>query len=158
MTTSNCTFCKYGGSWTGKGEGHCYMFKEEPRGVCAQHTGNKAQPESEPVADDIVAGALYDFLGYLTSRRTRITMSDRDDAGAAVDALVDWSKTRKINLVEARVEDWNTHTKAAPVADYVPLSDARMWGIAADHFNDEADYVMIIGYARAVERAVRGVR
>jgi len=62
------------------------------------------------VNDDIVAGALYDFLGYLTTRRTRITMSDRDDAGAAVDALVDWSKTRKINLVEARVYDWNTYT------------------------------------------------
>ena len=64
----------------------------------------------EPVADDIVAGALYDFLGYLTSRRTRITMSDRDDAGAAADALVDWSKTRKINLAEARVVDWNDYT------------------------------------------------
>lgn len=70
----------------------------------------QAQAAVEPVPDDIVAGALYDFLGYLTTRRTRITMSDRDDAGAAVDALVDWSKTRKINLTEARVRDWNTYT------------------------------------------------
>jgi len=67
------------------------------------------------VADDIVAGALYDFLGYLTSRQTRITMSSSDDAGVAVDALIEWAMTRKINLVEARVKDWNEHTcSAAP--------------------------------------------
>ena len=69
----------------------------------------------EPVPDDIVAGALYDFLGYLTTRRTRIIMSDRDDAGAAVDALIDWSKTRKINLTEARVRDWNNYTNCNTV-------------------------------------------
>jgi hypothetical protein len=62
------------------------------------------------VPDEIVAGALYDFLGYLTSRRTRVTMSDRDTAGPAVDALIDWSKTRRINLVEARVKDWDSFT------------------------------------------------
>ena len=73
------------------------------------HIGD-VQAAVEPVPDDIVAGALYDFLGYLTTRRTRITMSDRDDAGAAVDALVDWSKTRNINLTEARVRDWNRYT------------------------------------------------
>ena len=66
--------------------------------------------QAEPVTDDIVAGALYDFLGYLTTRRTRVTMSDRDEAGPAVDALIDWSKTRKINLTEARVLDWNSYT------------------------------------------------
>jgi hypothetical protein len=64
----------------------------------------------EPVTDDVVAGALFDFLGYLTSRSARITMSATDNACAAVDALVDWSKTRKINLDEARVKDWNIYT------------------------------------------------
>ena len=78
------------------------------------------QAAVEPVPDDIVAGALYDFLGYLTSRRTRITMSDRDDAGAAVDALVDWSKTRKINLTEARVRDWNTYTSPPDALKFRP--------------------------------------
>jgi hypothetical protein len=72
----------------------------------------------EPVADDIVAGALYDFLGYLTTRSARVAMSARDEAGPAVDALIAWSKTRRINLVEARVKDWNLFT-AAPVAQAI---------------------------------------
>ncbi len=70
----------------------------------------KAEQAGESTPNDVVAGALYDFLGYLTSRRTRVTMSDRDEAGPAVDALVDWSKTRKITLEEARVEDWQNYT------------------------------------------------
>jgi hypothetical protein len=70
----------------------------------------KSELVGEPTPNDVVAGALYDFLGYLTSRRTRVTMSDRDEAGPAVDALVDWSKTRKITLEEARVEDWQNYT------------------------------------------------
>ena len=37
-TTSNCVTCKYGGSWTGQGDGHCYMFKTEPEGICGKHT------------------------------------------------------------------------------------------------------------------------
>lgn len=98
----------------------------------------------EPVADDIVAGALYDFLGYLTSRRTRITMSDRDDAGAAADALVDWSKTRKINLAEARVVDWNdyTHppqpqaTTAVPSGERAELIAELRRGVEWNHFNE----------------------
>ena len=79
-------------------------------GALAGWEAAQAQAAVEPVPDDIVAGALYDFLGYLTTRRTRITMSDRDDAVPAVDALVDWSKTRNINLTEARVRDWNRYT------------------------------------------------
>lgn len=96
---------------------HTASWDKHDKVICALRAAIE-QGESEPVADDIVAGALYDFLGYLTTRRTRITLSGRDDAGAAVDALVDWSKTRKINLDEARVKDWNTYTKAP-----VQLSD-----------------------------------
>ena len=75
-----------------------------------------AQPEQEPVAKydtmelhvthSIVAGALYDFMGWLTSRRTRICLSDRDNAGPAVDAIVDFSKMRGLMLEDAQVEHW----------------------------------------------------
>lgn len=85
-----------------------------------------AQAGAEPVVvpESVIAGALYDFLGYLTSRRTRITLSDRDEAGAAVDALVDWSKTRKIRIEEdACVKDWEQYTH--PPAR-VPLTDEEV--------------------------------
>lgn len=82
----------------------------------------KAEQAGESTPNDVVAGALYDFLGYLTSRRTRVTMSDRDDAGPAVDALVDWSKTRKITLEEARVEDWQNYTTPLQPAAQEPTS------------------------------------
>ena len=82
----------------------------------------KAEQAGEPTPNDVVAGALYDFLGYLTSRRTRVTMSDRDAAGPAVDALVDWSKTRKITLEEARVEDWQNYTTPPQPAAQEPVA------------------------------------
>lgn len=82
----------------------------------------KAEQAGESTPNDVVAGALYDFLGYLTSRRTRVTMSDRDEAGPAVDALVDWSKTRKITLEEARVEDWQNYTTPPQPAAQEPTS------------------------------------
>lgn len=59
--------------------------------------------------NDIVAGALFDFLGYLTSRRTQLTLSERDNAGPAVDALVDWAKTRNIDLTSADVANWDKY-------------------------------------------------
>ena len=105
-----------------------------------------AQAGAEPVVvpEDVIAGALYDFLGYLTSRRTRITMSDRDDAGAAVDALVDWSKTRKIRLEDACVKNWEKYTH--PPAR-VPLTDEEIEVLASGKSNHvEFAHAIIAAY------------
>ena len=53
-----------------------------------------------------LAGMLYDFMGWLTSRRTRLCLSDSDNASPAVDAIVDFAKMRGLRLEDAQVEDW----------------------------------------------------
>jgi hypothetical protein len=51
---NNCATCRY--SQYEHGDGHCYMFRNEPEGVCMQHTGH-AQ------ADADLAAALAAVLG-----------------------------------------------------------------------------------------------
>jgi hypothetical protein len=56
----------------------------------------------------IIAGALFDFMGWLTSRKERIVLSSADEASPAVDAIRDFAKMRGLSLDDAKVQDWNT--------------------------------------------------
>ena len=69
-----------------------------------------AQPEQEPVAHSVIAGALFDFMAWLTSRKERIVLSSADEASPAVDAIRDFAKMRGLSLDDAKVQDWNTTT------------------------------------------------
>jgi phosphoribosylanthranilate isomerase len=62
------------------------------------------QEQGEPV----IAGALFDFMGWLTSRKERLVLSSADEASPAVDAIRDFAKMRGLSLDDARVQDWNT--------------------------------------------------
>ena len=84
-----------------------------------------AQPEQKPVSHSVIAGALFDFMGWLTSRPERLALSRVDDASPAVDAITDFAKMRGLSLDDARVLDWHTTPPAAqpeqePVAYYHP--------------------------------------
>lgn len=80
-----------------------------------------AQPEQEPVAHPVIAGALFDFMGWLTSRKERIVLSSANEASPAVDAIRDFAKMRGLSLDDAKVQDWNT------------ISPQRTWvGLAAE--------------------------
>jgi hypothetical protein len=72
-----------------------------------------AQPEQEPVNHAIIAGALFDFLGWLTSRKERLALSRVDDASPAVNAITDFAKMRGLSLDDARVQDWHIAPPAA---------------------------------------------
>jgi hypothetical protein len=63
-----------------------------------------AQPAQ--VTHTVIAGALFDFMGYLTSRRERIVLSASDDAAPAVDAIRDFAKKRGLSLDDAQVREW----------------------------------------------------
>jgi hypothetical protein len=66
------------------------------------------------VTHAIVAGVLYDFMGWLTTRRTRLCLSDHDEAGPAVAAIVDFAKMRGLRLEDAQVEHWQQVLVAPP--------------------------------------------
>ncbi len=56
--------------------------------------------------DEKIAGALFDFLGYLTSRETEVTLSGHHDATPGLDALEKWAARRQFSLENADVEGW----------------------------------------------------
>lgn len=68
----------------------------------------------------IIAGALFDFMAWLTSRKERLVLSGADEASPAVDAIRDFAKMRGLSLDDARVQDWQ-EALAAPVQE--PLTD-----------------------------------
>jgi len=79
-----------------------------------------AAPVQEPVAHQIIAGALFDFMGFLTSRNERLMLSSADNASPVVEAITNFAKMRGLSLDDARVEDWqDTTPPAAPVQEPV---------------------------------------
>ena len=68
----------------------------------------------------VIAGALFDFMGWLTSRKERIVLSSADNASPAVDAIRDFAKMRGLSLDDAKVHDWHT---APPQRTWVGLTD-----------------------------------
>ena len=63
-------------------------------------------PVQEPVEHTVIAGALFDFMGYLTSLKKRIVLSASDDAAPAVAAIRDFAEKRGLSLNDAQVREW----------------------------------------------------
>jgi hypothetical protein len=66
--------------------------------------------KAKNVTHGVIAGALFDFMGYLTSRPKRIMLSSADEASPAVDAIKEFAKMRGLSLDDARVQDWQDNT------------------------------------------------
>lgn len=81
----------------------------------------------EPVAHSVVAGSLFDFMGWLTSRNERLTLSGADEAGPAVEAITKFAKMRGLRLEDAQVEHWHVILTTPPAAQrqWVGLTDAE---------------------------------
>jgi NAD-specific glutamate dehydrogenase len=58
--------------------------------------------------DSVVSGALFDFMGYLTSRDTQLVLSSKDNASPAVDAIKAFADLRGVSLEKPAVNDWWT--------------------------------------------------
>ena len=58
----------------------------------------------------VIAGALFDFMGWLTTRDERLVLSGADEAGPAVEAITAFSKMRGLSLDNAKVQDWQDYT------------------------------------------------
>ena len=81
--------------------------------------GRFVTKQAEPVSQAVIAGALFDFMGWLTTRDERLVLSGADEAGPAVEAITAFSKMRGLSLDDAKVQDWQNYTtqqQAEPVA------------------------------------------
>ena len=68
------------------------------------------QQQAEPVSQAVIAGALFDFMGWLTTRKERLVLSSTDNASPAADAIKDFAEMRGLSLYDARVQDWQACT------------------------------------------------
>ena len=84
----------------------------------------------EPVAHNVIAGVLFDFMGWLTSRPKRIMLSSVDDASPAVDAIRDFAKMRSLSLDDAKVQDWQE-----------ALAQSKQEPVAVKHMMEWVDYL-----------------
>ena len=75
-----------------------------------------APAQQEPVAHSIVAGALFDFMGWLTSRKERLVLSSVNDASPAVEVIKQFAEMRCLSLDEANVKEWQEHLYTRPQA------------------------------------------
>lgn len=57
--------------------------------------------------DQVISGALFDFIGFLTTRDKAITLSSHDEATPAVEAVKEFAKLRGLDLTDAAVENWS---------------------------------------------------
>jgi len=84
---------------------------------------NRMAQTQEPVAHSVIAGVLFDFMGWLTSRKERIVLSSADNASPAADAIRDFANMRGLSLDDAKVLDWNT---TPPQRTWVDLTDEEI--------------------------------
>jgi len=87
------------------------------------------QPKYDPIELHVlhshIAGVLFDFMGWLTSREKRLTLSSTDEASPAVEAITEFAKMRGLSLHDAQVEHWQAILTAPPVVprQWVELTD-----------------------------------
>jgi hypothetical protein len=80
------------------------------------------QRRTSMTKDEVIAGALFDFMGWLTSRKERIVLSSADEASPAVDAIKDFAKMRGLSLDNAQVQTWQEAlAQPAPVQEPVKI-------------------------------------
>ena len=89
------------------------------------------KPKYDPIELHVlhshIAGVLFDFMGWLTTREKRLTLSSTDEAGPAVEAITAFAKMRGLRLEDAQVEHWQailTTPPAAPVQEPVGLIES----------------------------------
>ena len=104
-------------------DGLLALQKAHEDSITALRQAIEVAGKAEPVAHTLVAGALFDFMGYLTSRTERIVLSASDDAAPAVDAIRDFAKKRGLSLDDALVREWIDALPTAPAQPAVSVDE-----------------------------------
>jgi len=97
------------------------------------------------VAHSVISGALFDFMGWLTSRKERIVLSSADNASPAVEAITEFARMRNLSLDDAKVQDWHTHPPQRK-----PLMASEIVLMYDENPRCDAD---MIDFAREIEAA-----
>lgn len=61
----------------------------------------------------IVAGAIFDFAGFMTTRSEVIEVGSTAEAGPVADLVKEWAELRGLDLADAAVLSWQLHITRA---------------------------------------------
>ena len=149
------------------GNGVFTKYNMEVAFLAGKQFSSTAPPRTS-IEHAVIAGVLYDFMGWLTSRRARLCLSDKDNASPAVDAIVDFAKMRGLNLEDAQVERWQailtTPHSAKGSTDSAESFGKRKWvGLKEDEVENLMNATGIFGgltpdeiaLARAIEAKLK---
>ncbi|MDH0493339.1 hypothetical protein [Comamonas aquatica] len=110
-------------------EGECQNMARKFMGAfldgafVAMQNATPAHP-AEGVPASVIAGAVFDFAGYLTTlpHKEAIHCSEAHEAAPMVEAITEWCKRRNLTTDGAKVETWRDHLAEAPAhpAEGVP--------------------------------------
>jgi len=114
----------------GKVRGLKALVEDHEKAITAIKAALEAK--DEPVAHSVVAGALFDFMGWLTSREKRLILSSVDEASPAVEAITEFAKKRNLSLKYAEVGYWmeflSTPPKQEAKDEPVPVAIVEVFG------------------------------
>ena len=83
------------------------------------------QPDKQERINDIVVGALYDFVGFLTTRKERLIMSSFDDVAPAAEGIKEYFERRNITTEDPHWS-WYRMCKTPEPLEDVPLEDTSL--------------------------------
>lgn len=63
-------------------------------------------PDTMKMTEPIIAGAVYDFAGFITTRNKVIRVGSTADAAPVADLVKEWANRRSLSLENAAVESW----------------------------------------------------
>lgn len=113
--------------------------------------------EQEPVADGlplVIAGAIYDFAGYLTTRNPAISVGATKNAAPIVEHITTWAELHGLQLDDADVYSWHFHLHNKPIKRK-PMTEDEI----ADIWNTHCDAMRNVSIedaediARAIEQS-----
>ena len=102
--------------------------------------------------EQAIAGALFDFIGFLTTRRERLCLSENDNVSTAVDALQEWAKKRDLNLDGAEVKHWQDWQDWQQPAS--KPSRFTMLGMASIEIYGQVHFIPVRAYEAIKENAI----
>ena len=72
---------------------------------------------SQEKLDHVVAGAIFDFMGWLTTRQEKLVLSSADDAAPAAEAVKEFLTMRGVAQdCEPMIHDWPARCSMEPAA------------------------------------------
>jgi len=106
-----------------------------------QNLRTALEQQAKPVSHAVIAGALFDFMGWLTSRKELIVLSSADDASPAVDAIKNFAKMRGLSLDDAKVQDWNT---TPPQRTWVGLTKEELDYLCGLAYEGDEEFILTV--------------